>query len=432
MPELDDVLLRSVRTLDPFTGTDAVCDVLVERGRIAAAGRAPFGIAGVRSLDCFGLWLFPGLVDMHVHLRVPGDGTSETLATGFRAALAGGVTTLAMMPNTDPPLDSPGVVSDLLADCRRIGTVNALAVACVTAGRRGEEMVDFRALREAGAAAFSDDGSPVACRELFERALEEISAFDGLFIEHPEDVTMSEGGILTAGPVADALGVTGISESSESDYVGSCLDILGRIGGRLHLTHLSSPASVRLASDASASGLGVTCDVTPHHIALSDRAVLEHGTRAKMNPPLRSEESRAQLARLVASGAVTAVASDHAPHSPSRKAGSLEEAAFGITGLETLLPISLEVLSGQVGMNVLQVLSLLTTGPASVLGLPPPSLEPGSGSFVLFDPSREWTLAEAGTQSLSRNTPFMDRVLEGRVVAVWNGGQVYGEDGPVD
>ncbi len=429
MPEKDRTILRTVRVIDPSDGTDRTADVLVENGVLTAVEPCLPEMSDALEMDSTGSWLFPGLIDMHVHLRVPGDGLSETLETGLKAAVAGGITTVAMMPNTDPPLDSPDLVEELLRSCSSVGLVDALVVACVTRGRRGEEPVDFEALHSSGTIAFSDDGSPVAAQTILREALQRTGAFGGVIIEHPEDTDLSAGGVCTAGPVANSIGVIGISEESESGHVAACLATLRGSGGRLHLTHLSSPESIRLVADAASRGEPVTCDVTPHHITLSDDAVLEFGPDAKMNPPLRSEESRRRLMEYVSSGAVDAMASDHAPHCAEHKKGTLDRVAFGITGLETMFPLILEILRGQGGMSPLQVISLVTTGPACILGLDPPSLTPGrSRAFVLFDPDAEYTLAGAGTFSLSCNTPFLNRPLRGRVRAVWNGGLIYRED----
>jgi dihydroorotase len=427
MPEDSRTVLRSVRVLDPSAGSDRTADVLIENGALAAVCPQLAAPGDAEEVDAAGLWLFPGLIDMHVHFRDPGDGVSETLESGLKAAVAGGMTTVAMMPNTDPPLDSPGLVRDLLERSRSLGLAEAKVVACVTRGREGLVPVDFEALHEAGAAAFSDDGSPVADVSVFREALSRTAALGSVLIEHPEDTALSASGVVNAGPAADALAVCGIPGESETAWVARCLEAMDGSDGRLHLTHLSCPESVRLAKAAAESGMQVTCDVTPHHLALPDSAVLEFGADAKMNPPLRSEESRRRLLELVASGAVTAIASDHAPHCAGRKTGGIEGAAFGITGLETMLPLSLELLSGE-GMTPLSVISLLTTGPASVLGMDPPSMDPDTaGPLVLFDPQEEYRLAEAGTFSQSANTPFLRRLLRGRVRAVWKGRLIYRE-----
>jgi len=422
------IVLRQVRMLDPHNDTDIVTDVMISDGMITEFQQELPRGADVREIDVHGKWLFPGLVDMHVHLRVPGGQGSETLESGLKAAVAGGITTVAMMPNTNPAIDNPELMNELVEQCSVLNLADVVVVPCVTVGRNGKRLVALETLHESGARIFSDDGSPVYDDNLLREALERTDSFGGVIIEHPEDTRLTSGGVLNMGPVADELKVRGIPESAEYLDVRRSIDICESVGGRLHLTHLSCPGSVLLVKEAVRRGVRVTCDVTPHHLALREQDVFEFGTDAKMNPPLRSEDSRAALVSLVSKGSVGALASDHAPHSLEKKQTVLEEAAFGITGLETLLPIALEVLTGEGGIAPLAVLKLLSTGPASILGLNPPSLSPGRNcSFVLFDPEKEYTLEETGTFSLSRNTPFLRRRLRGRVIAVWKGDLIYRE-----
>lgn len=376
------------------------------------------------------MWLFPGLLDIHVHLRVPGDEDSETLETGLKAAVAGGVTRVAAMPNTRPPIDTPEKVARLLEDAGKLRLARVLPVACVSAGRSGKTLADLRAMRRAGAAAFSDDGFPVRDDGVLREALGMTGELGCPVIEHPEDESLSGNGRLNAGDTALSMGDPGMPESAETSDVARCLSILREAGGRLHLTHLSSPDSLEMVVAAAASGLDVTSDVTPHHLLLDEGDVPAHGSLAVMKPPLRSRASRERLAGLFRRGLCDAVASDHAPHSESKKAGGPLGCAFGITGLETILPLTLEALRRDSGDRPLEALRLLVTGPSRVLGIEPPSLTAGSpAEAVLFDPEESYTLEEAGTFSLSRNTPFLKRPLLGRVRAVWIGRLVYREGG---
>lgn len=414
-----------MRFLDPGAGTDEVIDIALEGGfqELLPAG-SPLR-SGLREMACDGLWAFPGLVDMHVHLRHPGDGSAETMESGLKAAVAGGITMVAAMPNTRPPVDTPEAVRDILRRAESLDLAEVLPVACVTRGREGRELCDLEALSAAGAAAFSDDGSPVRDPALLSEALSLANELGLTVIEHPEDEALSAGGSVDCS-IAGALGVRGIPEESEVSDVERCIDVLGRCAGRLHLTHLSSPDSVAAVERARRRGLRVTCDVTPHHIALDSSAVLRLGPMAKMNPPLRSAGSRERLVAAVAGGMVDALASDHAPHPASSKLPPLSSAAFGVTGLETMLPLALEILSEQAGMPAVSVLRLLTSGPASALGLPARSASGGRpADLVLFDPSAEWTPGTAGTFSLSSNSPFTDRRLRGRVKAVWRRRPVF-------
>jgi dihydroorotase len=420
-------VIRQARVLDPAAETDMVADVLIRDSCVSEIGKDIGSAPGLPEIQVPDAWLFPGLIDMHVHLRVPGDIESETLESGLRAAVAGGFTTVAMMPNTTPALDSSELMVQILQDSIRTGLADVIPVPCITRGRLGGELVDFERMHSGGAIAFTDDGSPLGDMGLLAEALRAVDRFGGLIIEHPEDLSLSNGGSVDTAAAA-VTGAAGIPESAEYEYVRRCLEVLRDTGSRLHLTHLSSPVSVELVAEAAAEGNRVTCDVTPHHIALNHGALLEHGTLAKMNPPLRCEESRRRLVNLVAAGSVDAIASDHAPHHLSRTEGNLDKAAFGITGLETALPLALQVLGREGGMSPLEILRLFTTGPAAVLGMESPSLDPGdSRTFVLFDSTREYTLADAGTFSLSSNSPFLNRQLRGRVVSVWKNGLVYRE-----
>jgi dihydroorotase len=420
------MVLRGVRLLDPAAGTDSTRDVLITDGVIAAVEVSlPAGIdAGI--IDCRSLWAFPGLVDMHVHLRVPGDGRSETMGSALRAAVAGGVTRLAAMPNTSPPVDTPELVRSLAAESAAAGLCRVLPVACVTRGRAGLELADLDSLRAAGAVAFSDDGSSVRDSSILLSALRMSAVLGCPVIQHPEDPALSAGAPVNLGRVSEALGLRGSPECAETADIARSAEIALWSGGRLHLTHVSTPRGLSLVHSAASSGALVTCDVTPHHLALDESEVLSVGPAAKMNPPLRSSDSRTGLVRMTSSGWADAVASDHAPHHEGLKNLPLEKAASGITGLETLLPLTLEILCGEGGMSPLAALGLLSRGPAEVLGIPFPGVRPGSpADLVLFDPAAVYSLSETGTFSMSRNTPFLSRKLTGRVRSVWIGEMVY-------
>ncbi len=409
--------------LNPARGTDVQGDVLLRGGRVEWPVRGALP-ENCRRLDCRGLWVLPGLVDMHVHLRTPGMPEAETLETGLRAALAGGVVVVGMMPNTNPPLDDPALVESVLRRADDLGLAEVVPIPCVTRGGRGGRLTDLEAFHSMGIRAFSDDGRPVLPDEAFREACRRVSRFDGVIVEHPENPDLSGGGVVNSGPVADLLGLPGIPEESEWRDVARCVSLLEGTGGRLHLTHLSCPESVRIAASAAARGLPVTCDVTPHHLALNHDAAAVMGTRAKMNPPLRSEESRRELARLCSAGMVQAVASDHAPHTREAKELGMAEAPFGVIGLETLLPVTADVLWRRSGMPPLEVAAMLTTAPASVLGLPAPDLSrEDPGSLVLFDPAGEWEYR--GGFSRSVNSPFLGTRLTGRVVMTVFRGRVF-------
>jgi len=420
---LTDLYLSGPRVLNPARGTDSVSDVLIRGGKVVYPVSGPVP-PGCETIDCRGLWVMPGLVDMHVHLRTPGNTGAETLESGLRAAVAGGVTTVAFMPNTTPPVDDPELAERLMRTAESLKLAAAIPVPCVTVGGAGGALADLEAFASLGIRAFSDDGRPVVPDSSFREACERIASFGGVLIEHPEDTELAARGVVNLGPVSTALGVPGLSEESEWSDAARCVSLLAGTGARLHLTHLSSPESVRIASRAASNGLSVTCDVTPHHLALNHHVVQALGSNAKMNPPLRSEESRRELVSMCARGLVGVVASDHAPHTRESKERPLESAAFGVTGLETLLPVTMGVLCGEGGMSPLAVTAMLSTAPASVLGTAVPDLcGDACDSLVIFDPGAEWVYQ--GGFSLSRNTPFLGTRLTGRVVMTLCRGRVF-------
>lgn len=404
-------ILRGVRLLNPITNFDEVVDVAVSKDSIKwikiASGKSS------------GLWLIPGLVDMHVHLRTPGYEEAETLETGLKAAIAGGVTCVGMMPNTSPPLDSAELAVVLKLQGESLGLSAIEPIPCVTKDRAGLQCVNFQEFAKSGISCFSDDGSPVQSDEALNEAFSSLALFNGLVIEHPEVSSMAAGGAVNLGRASRETGTQGIPESAEFLDVKRCINILRKCsGGRLHLTHLSSPESIRLVHEAFLNGLDVTCDVTPHHLVLNEQEVIDSGPIAKMNPPLRSEESRKKILEMMKSGFVTAVASDHAPHPHSKKTLPLSSAAFGIIGLETMLPLTVDVLLREAGMSPLDIIRLLTTGPASVINTVVPDVDVNKPlNMVLFDPQRKWLYSD--TFSKSSNTPFLGQMLTGRVLRVW-------------
>lgn len=413
-------ILSGVRLINPLSDFDGIVDIAFDRESVRWIRKA----SGSPS----GLWLLPGLVDMHVHLRTPGYQDAETLDTGLRAAIAGGVTCVGMMPNTTPPLDSLTLTMEVAGRGNSLGLAEIEPIPCVTAGRRGEHCVDFEEFAESGITCFSDDGSPVESSRALSEAFQRIAAFNGVVIEHPEVTSLAAGGAVNLGLASTETESPGIPESAEYLDVKRCIDVLrnSNSSARLHLTHLSSPESIRQVYQASLEGLRVTCDVTPHHLALNEVEVITRGPVAKMNPPLRSEESRKMLVGMVREGMVSAVASDHAPHPACSKNLPLSTAAFGIIGLETLLPVTLSILGGEAGMCPMDIIRLLTTAPAEILSTEPPEIAPEKKlNMVLFDPEHRWTYSS--TFSRSANSPFFGRKLTGKILRVWFGRELYRE-----
>ncbi|HUP00654.1 MAG TPA: dihydroorotase, partial [Gemmatimonadota bacterium] len=367
----------------------------------------------------------PGLVDLHVHLREPGQEIKETIATGSAAAAAGGFTSICAMPNTDPVTDSPERVR-FVADrgCAARGA-RVFPIAAATLGSRGETPTDAAALRAAGAVALSDDGLPIATAKVLEQVLAGARAAGLPVADHCEDRRLSAGGAILAGPVAERLGVGGIPRGAESVAVARDLEVLARAGGRLHLCHLSTGGSAELLRNARQAGLPVTAETTPHHLALSTELVLEQGALAKMNPPLAGDGDREALIAALADGTIDCIATDHAPHTVAEKAVGLDRAPFGIVGLETAFGLLHTALVVSGAIDLVTLIERITLGPARAFGLPAGRLAPGDPADVaVFDLAAEWTVEPHLFRSRSRNTPIAGRRLIGRPILTLVGGEV--------
>ena len=392
--------------------------------------------AAKRTLD---LPTTPGFVDLHAHLREPGSEDSETIATGLQAALRGGFTTVCAMPNTEPAVDTPGLVAQVMARAIEARAARLLPIATITRGRAGRELADMIELSAAGAVAFSDDGSPVADARLFRHALEYARTGDLLVIEHAQDVALSSKGVMHEGVVSARLGLPGVPSAAEESAVARDIELAELTGARLHLTHLSTEGSIELVRRAKERGIRVTCDVTPHHLALTDEWVAgsrvlaweeDDAERAtpfdsstKVNPPLRTLRDVRALWKGLADGTVDAIATDHAPHASVRKDVEYDQAAFGISGIETALSLVLGgVRAGWCDRRT--ALSAFTEGPARVLGI---ALR--SDDWIAIDDDAEWTVRADELASLGKNTPLIGRTLRGRVVRAAIGGEVRYEGG---
>ncbi len=368
----------------------------------------------------------PGFIDLHAHLREPGFEESETIATGARAALAGGFTTICAMPNTEPAIDSAGLVAEVIARGVAAHAARVLPIATITRGRKGKELADLVELAAAGAVAFSDDGSPVSDGQLFRNALEYARAAKRPVFEHSQDLALSAGGVMHEGVVSARLGLKGMPAAAEETAIARDLSLARVAGGRLHLSHVSTAGSVELVRRAKADGLAVTAEVTPQHLALTDEwvagsrafaweddgdRVTPYGTSTKVNPPLRTAaDVRACWVGLM-DGTIDAIATDHAPHASTKKDVEYQEAAFGISVFETAVPLLLAGIAAGWGTWD-RVVAALTTGPARVLGIDLPK-----DDLVVIDPKAVWTVAASSLLSLGKNTPLLGRTLTGRVVA---------------
>ena len=418
------LLLEGGRVVDPASGTDERLDVLIEDGRIAAVGRS-LDAAEVQRVDVAGLVVCPGFLDIHVHLREPGQEWKETIATGTRAAARGGFTGVACMPNTVPVNDCRAVTEFVLSRAAEQGVVAVYPIGCVTKGMRGEELAEMEDMLDAGARGFSDDGKVVATARMMRRALEYSKIFDVPIIDHCEEPTLVDGGVMNEGCVSTALGLRGWPNAGEDIVVQRDILLAEDTGGRFHVAHMSTARAAEMTRRAKERGTRVTCEVTPHHLLLTDEQVREYDTNAKMNPPLRREADRAALVDALADGTVDAIATDHAPHHADEKGVEFSRAPFGIVGLETAVSLCLDRLVHRGVIGLARMVELFTAGPARVLRLERGRLERGAaGDVTVLDLDRAVTVDPAGFVSKSRNTPFGGWELRGGPVLTVVGGRV--------
>jgi dihydroorotase len=422
---MSSLIIKGGHVISPEDQLDSELDVLVEDGVIRQV--APqIGLAADEVLDAAGNVVSPGFVDIHVHLREPGGEISETLETGLAAAVAGGFTAVCPMPNTKPVIDRPELARATIEKSRRIGLARVLPIAAVTMGSQGESLTDFRALAEAGAVGFSDDGRPVKTAGLLKRALKVLNELHAPLMDHCEDPSLSASGVINEGPVSSQLNVRGIPTTSEDVCVARDLIVAEAMGAHLHVCHVSSARSVDLVRLAKRRGVRVTCEATPHHFTLTDQAVLEHGTNAKVNPPLRSEQDVEAVVTGLQDGTIDAIATDHAPHAPELKARPLgSDAPFGLIGLETALGLALTRLVHTEKISMWHLISLMSVNPSRIVNQPCGRLSAGApADITIFDPHLEWTYRAAAGRSKSRNSPFDGWTLKGAVTATVVGGKV--------
>lgn len=414
--------------ISPADGLDEHLDVLVEDGVIRATA-SRLDAPGAEMIDARGQVVSPGFIDLHVHLREPGGESSETLETGLSAAVAGGFTAVCPMPNTSPVNDRPQSTQALIERAQHINLARVFPIAAVSPRSDGDALTDFRALRDAGAVAFSDDGRPVKTAGLMRRALESARGLNVPVVEHCEDPSLSAGGAVNEGSVAERLGVKGIPVTSEEVCLARDLVLAEDTGAHLHVAHLSTARSVEMVRAARARGVRVTAEVTPHHFVLTDEAVLRYGTAAKMNPPLRSARDVEAILAGLADGVIDAIATDHAPHNPESKARPLPEAPFGVIGLETALGLAMTFLVHAGRISLGDLVRLLSANPAAIIGRAGAKLGGGlqvggAADLTLFDPDCEWTYSVAEGRSRSRNSPFDGWKLKGAVVTTIVDGRV--------
>jgi dihydroorotase len=411
------LLLRGGRVIDPAVGHDATADVLLRAGRIVEVGSG-FGVPEDAVLiDVAGLVVCPGLIDLHVHLREPGQEHKETIATGARAAAAGGFTAVCAMPNTDPPIDDPSAVGFVRAQGLRANSARVYPTGAVSLGQKGERLTEIGEMIDAGAVAITDDGRPVPTAGLMRLALEYARTFGIPVASHCEDLTLSRGGSMNEGRISTRLGLIGIPNAAEDVCIARDLLLAELTGGRLHIQHVTTSMGVQLIRDAKARGLAVTAEGTPHHFTLTDDAVESYRTNAKVNPPLRTAADRAAVIEGVRDGTLDVIATDHAPHHYDEKEQAFEDAPFGLVGLDTALALAITELVDRNIIDLPTLVMRMSTQPARAFNLPGGSLERGAAADVtVFDPAWPWTVDPTKLRSKSHNTPFAGRDLRGRAV----------------
>jgi len=421
---MPSVLIHSGTVIDPLNDRHEALDLLIEDGRVAAVLAPDTERAADEHVDASGCWVVPGLIDMHVHLREPGYEYKETVLTGTRAAVAGGFTAVACMANTDPVNDNGAVTKYIVEKAAAADLARVYPIGAVSVGLAGERLAEIGEMREAGIVAVSDDGHPVMDSGLMRRALEYSAMFNLAVIAHEEDRGLAGEGVMHEGPTAFRLGLKGMPAAAEEAMVARDIALLERTGGRLHVAHVSTAGSIDLVRRAKARGLAVSAEVAPHHFTLTDEAVGDYDTNAKMNPPLREKDDVAAAIEGLRDGTIDAIATDHAPHHRDAKDVEFEGAAFGIVGLETALPLCLRLVREH-GLAIDTLIRALSSNPARILGVPGGSLAEGSVADVtVIDPDRAWRVDPQTFQSKSRNTPFGGWAMSGAARATIVGGRV--------
>jgi dihydroorotase len=419
------LLVKNGRVIDPATQTDAPRDVLLEGDKIAEVAQ-PGKILQNSSTEVFdatGLIVAPGFIDLHAHLREPGQESSETIETGTRAAARGGFTAVCCMPNTKPVNDNASVTRFILDRAKSIASVRVWPIGAASVGSQGEAIAEIAAMKQAGIVAVSDDGKPIATAKLTRQVMDYCRSLDLLVIEHSEDVSLAAGAVMREGVTSTRLGLPGMPAAAESVCVARDVQLAELTGARLHVAHLSAKASLEQVHWAKQRSLRVTCEVTPHHFTLIDEDV-QYDSRYKMNPPLAAREDRDALITGLTDGTVDAIATDHAPHEPALKDVEFDRAPFGILGFETALALSLEQLVHTGRLTLMRMVELFTTGPARVLGIKR-KIAPGQpADLTIFSTAHEWTYDVKQSPSKSRNSPFDARTFKGAPIATIVAGRI--------
>lgn len=427
------LLLRGGRVIDPAQGLDMVADVLVEGSRVSAITTGSgMSRPDVEVVDATGKIVGPGLIDAHAHLREPGLEYKEDILSASRAAVKGGYTGVMAMPDTDPPVDNAAMVQFIYTRGRQAGLARVFPVGAVTAGRKGEKLAEIGYAAQAGAVAFSDDGQPIANPEILRRALEYLRPLKRPLIDHCQDANLSARGVMHEGLVSFELGLEGIPSAAEEVAVARDLILAAHTGARIHLAHLSAKGSVSMLAQAKEKGIPVTAEVTPHHLILTHEVLRTYDTNTKVNPPLRTEEDRQALLQALRQGLIDIIATDHAPHASHEKRVDFNQAPFGISGLETALPLVVTYLVKPGYLSWMEAIARMSTNPAQIFGLPGGNLRVGSpADLVVIDPETVKEVRPEDFASKGKNNPFIGQKLSGWPVMTIVGGRIVMRDGEV-
>ncbi len=421
---MNTLRITNGRVIDPAQGIDAVTDLWISGRQVHALGPQP-GLQATRTIDAAGKIVCPGLIDMHVHLREPGREEDETIATGAAAALAGGITSVACMPDTEPPLDSQAAAEFINLQAERAGKANVFPIGAITKGRQGAELAEIGRLVEGGAVAFTDHDRPIASAEIMRRALEYCRMFNVPVLSHAEDPDLTRGGVMNESFESTLLGLRGMPDAAEVVVIFRDIELARLTDGLLHILHVSTAGGVELIRRARRLGVQVTAEVCPHHFTLADREMRSFDSHFKMSPPLRTEDDRQALLEGLRDGTIGVIASDHSPLAPEKTTRELDLAPFGVIGLETLLPVCIHTLIEPGVLTWPQLIEKLTVNPARVLDIERGTLHPGvEADVTIIDPNVEWTVRAEDFRSKSRNCPFDGWKLRGRADLVIVGGEV--------
>jgi len=422
------LLIKNGRVIDPANGIDETLDILIENGKVKEI-KAKIEGGGAEVIDASGLIVAPGFIDMHVHLREPGQEEKETIKTGTEAAAHGGFTSVACMPNTDPVNDSGAVTDFIIKKAKEEGVVNVYPIGAATKGSQGEEIAEIGEMRERGIVAVSDDGNPIKSARMMRRVLEYTKMFDIAVIDHCEDLDITGKGVMHEGYYSTLIGLTGIPAPSEEVMVARDIILADYTEGKLHIAHLSTRGSLELVREAKKKGIKVTCEVTPHHFTLTDEAVTSFDTNTKMKPPLRSKEDVSALIEGIREGVIDAIASDHAPHTADEKNVEYNLAPFGIVGLETAVSLALDRLVHREKIPLNRIIEMFTINPAKILGIDKGTLSIGADADItILDLTKTVEVDPDKFKSKSRNTPFAGFRLRGApVMSIVRGKVVFNE-----